>query len=210
MPMSANRKILIVDDDRLILSTLGRALRAQSYEVLEASTGGEAMKIAAEHAPDLAILDVRLDGESGIELGHRLAESTQTPFLFLSAYAEQDVVKEASCGCALGYLVKPVSPTNLIPTIETALTRAAEIRKLKCDKMNLTAAMCSDRRISMAIGILMERHRRSEDDAFEMLRMRARSRRRKIVDVAAEIVQAVTTLDEPEEARPGRPGKSGR
>jgi len=210
MPMCASRKILIVDDDRLILSTLGRALRAQSYEVLEASTGGEAMKIAAEHAPDLAILDVRLDGESGIELGHRLAESTQTPFLFLSAYAEQDVVKEASCGCALGYLVKPVSPTNLIPTIETALTRAAEIKKLKCDKMNLTAAMCSDRRISMAIGILMERHRKGEDDAFEILRQRARSRRRKIVDVAAEIVQALMTLDEPEEARPGRPERSGR
>lgn len=210
MPMYASRKILIVDDDRLILSTLGRALRAQSYEVLEASTGGEAMKIATEHAPDLAILDVRLDGESGIELGHRLAESTQTPFLFLSAYAEQDVVKEASCGCALGYLVKPVSPTNLIPTIETALTRAAEIRKLKCDKINLTAAMCSDRRISMAIGILMERHRKPEDDAFELLRMRARSQRRKIIDVAAEIVQAVMTLDEPGEKRPGRPEKSGR
>jgi len=124
--MTAHR-ILIADDDRLILSTLGQGLRDVGYEVLEATDGKAAVHVCETSQPELAILDMRMPGMSGVEAAHLIRQRTATPFIFLSAYGDKEVVQLAVQEGALAYLVKPVDTPQIVPTIEAALARAAEL-----------------------------------------------------------------------------------
>ena len=99
--------ILVVDDDRLILATLAKGLRQADYGVSEANSGEDALRLASAVKPDLALLDMRMPGMSGIELAQRLT-SDEIPFIFLSAYGDAEIVKQAAEHGALGYLVKPL------------------------------------------------------------------------------------------------------
>ena len=201
--------ILVADDDRLIRVTFARGLREANYDVLEAADGREAADLGCEHKPDLAILDLRMPRMSGIEAARELRDSAGVPFVFLSAYNVEDVVKQAAEEGALGYLVKPIEVKQVLPTIEAALERAEEIRKLKKTKDGLTIALGQHREISVAIGILAERHHMTADEAFEALRGYARSNRRKLSDVATELVKSVDEVNDllsgiVENARPAK------
>lgn len=189
------KKILLVEDDRLVLATMAGGLRDAGYEVCEAATGDEALRICEERRPDLVILDVRLPGISGIDVAERLAESCDTPFIFLTAYGDQKIVKSAVELGAMGYLIKPIEMQQLIPAVEAVLGRAGELRQLRDDQGHLRIALTQKRETSMAVGVLMERHGLSADDAFARLRDTARSQRRKVVDLATEIIAASETLN---------------
>lgn len=201
-----NRRLLLADDDRLILATLGRGLRDVGFDVIEAVSGEEAVHLAKEKSPDLAILDVRMPGLSGIETAQRLRRETTVPFIFLSAYGDTDVVKQAAVEGALGYLLKPIDVPQMVPLIEAALARAAEIRALRANEAHLNTALAAGRETSVAVGLLMERKRLTLADAFETLRSYARSQRRKVQDVAGEMVRAAELLNSPKAApRKGKP-----
>ena len=88
--------ILLVDDDRLILATLGTGLRRAGYSVSEANSGEQALRLAAERKPDLALLDIRMPGMSGIEVAAQFRETHGTPFIFLSAYGDENLVDQAA------------------------------------------------------------------------------------------------------------------
>ena len=188
--------ILVADDDRLVLATLTRGMRNAGYSVLPASNGKEAVQIGIREKPALAVLDIRMPDMSGIEVARRLKEETETPFLFLSAYHEPKLVAEATEEGALGYLVKPIDVAKLIPAVEAALLRGAEIRELEQEQSKLNQALSRDKTISIAVGILMERYHLSSSEAFEVLRLHARSKRQKLADVAKQTVEAADRLNE--------------
>lgn len=190
------RCILIVDDDRLILATLSKGLQQAGYKILQAASGEEALHIIDEQTPDLAILDVRMPNMSGIELAKHLREKTAVPFMFFSAYSDIDVARQAAEFGAVGYLVKPIDTPQMIPSIEAGLARAAEIKDLRRVEANLNAALASGRETSIAMGILMERYHIDRMTAFETLRIHARTLRRKVNDVAAELIKAEETLNQ--------------
>ncbi|MEK7863916.1 MAG: response regulator [Chloroflexota bacterium] len=185
-----------MDDDRLVLSTLGDELKVRGYEVPLASSGEEGVRAAREQSPDLVVMDVRMPGMSGIEAARAIRESGGAPALFLSAFDERETVERAVAEGALGYLVKPVGANQLVPAIEAAIARAADLKKLAAAEENLRIALAGERAVSIAVGILMERHRLGAGEAFERLRRYARSRRRKINDVATEAVGSVELLAE--------------
>jgi response regulator NasT len=187
--------ILVVDDDRLVLASLSRGLRQTGYRVTEAGNGEDAFKIAERTAPDLALLDVRMPGMNGIELGRMLREQVGVPFLYLSAYGQADVVAQAAEHGALGYLVKPLDIAQILPAVETALSRAAEIRTLRDKEGQLSAALGGSRDVSVAVGLLMERHHLDREEAFEALRAHARSGRRALIEVAHEILESSEKLN---------------
>lgn len=187
--------ILIVDDDRLILGTLSEGLRSAGYEVLGAGSGEEALMLVAQRTPDIALLDIRLEGMSGIELGRILIQRFAVPFLFLSAFGDEEIVRQAAEHGALGFLVKPLQVSQIIPAIEAARTRASEIVELKTARDQLTAALEGARETSMAIGVLMERRRLNRDEAFHALRRSSRSQRRKVQVVAAELLDAIEKVN---------------
>lgn len=189
------KRLLVADDDRLVLYSLANGLRNAGYEILEASNAEEAKQLCQENKPDLALLDIRLPGKSGIELAECLKTETEVPFLFLSAYSDNETVRQAVAIGALGYLVKPLDIAQIIPTIEAALARATEIRKLRESSDNLSAALKNSRETSIAVGLVMERYALKAEAAFEVLRSYARNERRKIADVAANILEGGETLE---------------
>ena len=201
---AAARRILVVDDDRLVLALLARGLRDAGYQVSEASNGEQAFELARAKNPDLALLDVRMPGMSGIELGRLLRERTGVPFLYLSAYGQADVVKSAAEHGALGYLVKPLDIPQILPSIEAALARAAEIGKLRDAEAQLNEALANSREISTAVGVLMERAHLDQKQAFEALRNHARAQRRKVQDVAKDVISGVETINRVLGVEPGQ------
>ena len=202
------RHILVVDDDRLVLASISRGLKQAGYRVSEASNGEDAVNAAGKSLPDLALLDVRMPVMNGIELGRLLREHAGVPFMYLSAYGQADIVTQAAEQGALGYLVKPLEIAQILPAVETALSRAAEIRNLRDKEGQLTTALAGSREVSMAVGLLMERHHLGRDEAFEALRSRARAGRRALPDVAREVLESSEKLNFYKKMEPAtKPGK---
>jgi response regulator NasT len=187
---TASKSLLLVDDDRLILSTLSRGLSRAGYKVSTAESVDEAEAWLKENErPDLVILDLRMPVRSGQELADQLGAS-QIPFIMMTALSEQDAIKRASASGAMGYLLKPVDVTQLIPAIETAISRAKEIQGLRGTKDQLQSALDDDRSVSVAVGIIMDQHRLGQKDAMELLRNKARSKQLKLVDLASQVISS--------------------
>lgn len=188
-------RLLLVDDDRLVLSTLASGLRQEGYRVSTAESAEDAEAILASgERPDLAILDVRLSGQDGLYLADRLHELDHIPFMMFSAYSAPAMVERANRHGALGYLVKPLDIPQMVPAIEAALARANDLQDLRTTRLQLQAALDAERDINLAVGITMMQHRLTRREAFELLRKSARSRRCKLAELAAEIIQAAETL----------------
>lgn len=183
-------RILVADDDALVLATLSAGLRDLDYQVLEADCGEQAISLCKQQPPDLAILDVHMPGISGIETAKIIFNQVQVPFLFLSAFDDPSLVDQAVSEGALGYLVKPVDVRQIVPTIEAALLRSAEINTLRHRETHLSAALYSGREVSIAIGLIMGRTKLNAEQAEAALRTYARSERRKMSEIADELVQA--------------------
>ena len=114
-------KILVVDDDRLVLATVTHGLAKAGYDIIDADNGDDAILLARQHRPDLALLDIRMEGMSGFDVAAYLRESLQTPFMFLSAFADEDTVAQVKALGAVAYLVKPLDIAQIVPTVEAAL-----------------------------------------------------------------------------------------
>ena len=182
-------RLLIADDDRVILATLAEDLSEHRYDVQTASTGEEAVTACRFCTPDLAILDIRMPVMGGIEAARLIRAEHDVPILFLSAYSDREMVEDAVAEGALGYLIKPTSTEKLIPAIVTALARAKDLKTAERSQHNLTQAMQSKRETDIAIGILIERFNVNREIAFEALRRMARSSNRKLVEIASDLVE---------------------
>ncbi|HJV51329.1 MAG TPA: response regulator [Noviherbaspirillum sp.] len=192
---SGKRRILLVDDDRSTLALLTQILLQAGHEVEQASCGEAALSIALQHAPDLALLDVNMPGMSGVELARRLRAETGVPFMFLSADGDLGVVREATAHGAVGYQLKPVDPVRIVAAVQVALTQADEMRRLRQAEAAMAAALACEREISVAVGLLMARFQADRGTAFEVLREHARSSRRKMSDVAKDLLLAEKTFN---------------
>lgn len=180
--------LLIADDDRLILFSLAKGLRAAGYTVIEANSGERAIELCHDITPDLAILDMRMQGLSGLDVAKWLSENTTTPFIFLSAYDDLEIVQDATTAGALGYMIKPMDVHQMLPGIRAALARGMEIRKLKEKEQHLSHTLNNSRDISVAMGILMAHLNIGQQEAFEKIRRSARDQRRKTTEIAADII----------------------
>lgn len=191
----SKRRILIVDDDAILLQFISEVLVHAGYETVTATSGAAALLEVAEREPDLALLDITMPGMSGLELARQLKAGTSVPFMFLSAVDDVESARQAADHGAVGYLVKPVDAARLLPAFEAALARADDIRQLRRTEVNLSAALAAGRETSLAVGLLMAKFQTDRNTAFEILRDHARSSRRKINEVAEQLLQAEETLN---------------
>jgi len=180
-------KILVVDDDLLVLATTTMGLQQVGYEAMQAASGAQALQLCGHERPDLVLLDIRMPAMSGFELA-KLFNEQKISFIFLSAYSDEDMVKTAAQVGALGYLIKPIEMHRIIPAIEVALILAVEQIKAGQAIDNLANALGKNREIDVAIGLLMERYQLKQVGAFEHLRNYARSNRMKVIDVANGLI----------------------
>jgi response regulator NasT len=188
--------LLLVDDDRLVLSMLALALSRAGYHISTAESADEAENCLSEglQRPQLVILDVHMPEQNGLSLAQRLHDLDHIPFMMLSAYSDAETVQQATAQGALGYVVKPIDPAQLIPAIEAALARANDLAELRTTRQQLQNALDNERDINLAVGITMMQHRLSRKAAFEMLRQGARRQQRKLAEVAQGIILAAETL----------------
>lgn len=134
-------RILIVDDDRMIRAMLRSGIVKAGYEILEAESGEQALALLATATPDFALLDISMEGMSGIELAQRLRSETSIPFMFLSSHQEDDIVAQAIQNGAVGYLVKPIDIGQILPALKAGIARAEEIRQLRRTEVKLNASL---------------------------------------------------------------------
>lgn len=175
-------KLLVADDDRVVLFTLVEGLREAGFEVVEARDGARALALCRSERPDLALLDIRMPGLDGLELARRLREETTVPFLFFTAYDDEELVQQAVKLGALGYLVKPLDVPRIVPMLRAALARSIEFDGLR-------AALRSNRSIGTAVGIAMRAWNLDQQAAFERLRKHARDRSTKLENIARAMVE---------------------
>ena len=192
---TVKRRILIVDDDPLLLQFLTEVIGHAGYETVAATSGEQALQLIAEREPDMALLDITMPGMTGLELARHLKEHTSVPFMFLSAIGDSESSRQAAANGAVGYLVKPVDAERLMPAFEAGLARADDIRQLRRTEHNLNAALAAGRETSLAVGLLMCKFQTDRNTAFEVLRDHARSSRRKINEVADQLLAAEETLN---------------
>jgi two-component system, response regulator PdtaR len=191
------RLILLVDDDPLLLDYLKTVLDHAGYDTVAAESAAEALQRVAEREADiaLALLDISMPGMSGLDLARRLKDHTSVAFMFLSSVDDAETARQAASHGAVGFVVKPVDAARLLPAFESALARADEIRQLRRTEANLNAALAAGRETSLAVGLLMARYQTDRNTAFEVLRDHARSSRRKINEVAEQLVSAEELLN---------------
>ena len=188
------RHIMVVDKDEQLVSELSNSLRAAGYRVTEVASSEEALEVAAQDAPDLAVIDTRILDRAGAGLGNQLHERSGVPFLCLSGPVDRETAAEAAEQGALGYLVKPLAVQQILPSIEAALTRGSDIRKLRANESQLNHALAGTRAVNMAVGLLMMRDRINREQALDILRSSARALRRPVAEMAADLLNAVENL----------------
>ncbi|MDO9597141.1 MAG: response regulator [Azoarcus sp.] len=189
------KNVLIVDDDRVILNLLAEGLCDIGYTVAVAISGEDALKMVEGRSFDLAVLDMLMPGMSGLDLAKRFATMGGPPFVFLSAFGHESVVREAADAGAMGYLIKPVDVPQLVPFIEASIARAREIEGLRSTSSHLEKALSVEQSTRTAVGIIMVRKGLDRQGAFDFLRARARSQRRKVSELAEEIIAGVEDIN---------------
>jgi DNA-binding response OmpR family regulator len=188
-------RILVVDDDRLVLATVVAGLRQAGFEVLEADNGDDAILLARNHRPRLAILDMRMQGKSGMDVARYLASNTSTGFMFLSAFGDPSIVDESARLGALGYLVKPIDIRQIVPAVNAALAKLDAGAAAAAARPAPPAAAAAIQAEAIAVGILMERLRLDQNRALQALREQARSEGRSVESLATSMVEAANRLN---------------
>ena len=199
------RRLLIVDDDRELTDLLVQALGEVGYEVVAAQSATDALAAIATASPDLAVLDIKMPGTSGLTLSELLRDQFAIPFVFFSAVDNEETVRQATMMGALAYLVKPLDMRHLVPAISAAMARADELRRLRQSESQLSLALQQNRGISVATGILMERLRLCRGTALEFLRRQTRARRQRMSEVAEDVVKSTEYVNGIGAAAPQQP-----
>ena len=218
--MADKGKILVVDDDRLVLATVSHGLAQAGYEVIDADNGDDAILLAREHRPDLALLDIRMEGLSGFDVAAYLRDHLHLPFMFLSAFADEDTVRQVQALGAVAYLVKPLDIGQILPAVAAALaqlpargaaataaapalavveviTTATPAIMASAGPTTATSATTAQLPIdpvSAAVGVLMHRYSLQRSAALARLQKLAVDEQHSLSDQALRLLDAVELL----------------
>ena len=187
-------RILVAEDETLIRMDLVEMLGEAGYEVVaEASNGEEAVKLASEIKPDLAILDVKMPVLDGISAAEKIISIS--PVLMLTAFSQKDLVERARDAGAMAYVVKPFTINDLVPAIEISVSRHRQMKSLETEVADLHDRLETRKIIDRAKGILMKALNLSEPEAFSWIQRAAMDRRITMKEVAEAVINPSATLN---------------
>src|SRR5438477_4965111 len=182
-------RILVAEDETIIRLDLVEMLGRAGLEVCaEARDGEEAIALAREHEPDLAILDVKMPRLDGIEAARRILDERPIPIVMLTAYGQDELVSRAVEAGVFGYLVKPFREADLLPAIRTARARHEELTEIREQAESLAEALAARKSIERAKGLLMTKEGLTEQDAFARLRRASQLSGRPLKVVAEALI----------------------
>jgi two-component system, response regulator PdtaR len=195
-------RILVVDDDRLVLATVVHGLAQAGYDVIDADNGDDAILLAREHRPQLALLDIRMEGKSGFDVAETLRDAYAIPFMFLSAFADEATLAKVRELGAMDYLVKPLNVGQIVPAVDAVLARlrggeAAPVAVPAAPapaQASAQAAASLDDPVPLAVGVLMHRHSLPRAQAWQRLQKLAQEHQRTPLQQAERLLAAVEEL----------------
>jgi response regulator NasT len=182
---TAKPRVLIAEDEALIRMDLAEMLVEEGYDVVgQAADGEQAIALAEELRPDLVVCDVKMPKLDGIAAAQRIAEQRIAPVVILTAFAQRDLVERARDAGAMAYLVKPFSRNDLVPAIEMAMSRFAEVQALEKEVEDLTERLETRKAVDRAKSVLQKELGLSESDAFRWIQKTAMDLRLSMRQVA--------------------------
>jgi response regulator NasT len=182
-------RILVAEDETIIRLDLKETLERAGFEVCgEARDGEEAVELAREEKPDLAVLDVKMPRLDGIEAARRILAERPIPIVMLTAYGHDELVARVVEAGVFAYLVKPFRESDLLPAIQTAKARYAELEALREEAESLAETLATRKVVERAKGLLMEQEGLSEQDAFTRLQRVSQTSGRPMKVVAEALI----------------------
>jgi len=189
---SSPTRVVIAEDEAIIRLDLKELLQEEGYDVVgETGRGDEAIELVRTHRPDLVILDIKMPGLDGLSAARQIAGERLAAVLMVTAFSQRELVEQARDAGALAYLVKPFQKSDLIPAIEVAIGRFAELTSLEREVEDLQGRLEARKTIDRAKGKLMDDHGMAEQDAWRFLQQSAMTNRVRIDEVAAQVLDGV-------------------
>ncbi|WP_443033479.1 ANTAR domain-containing response regulator [Streptomyces sp. ACA25] len=183
-------RVVIAEDEALIRLDLKEMLEEEGYAVVgEAGDGQRAVELAREHRPDLVVLDVKMPVMDGISAAEKIAADQIAPVLMLTAFSQRDLVERARDAGAMAYLVKPFSKSDVIPAIEIAVSRFAELRTLSEEVSDLAQRLETRKLVDRAKSVLQTQYGLTEPAAFRWIQKTSMDRRLSMQQVAEAVIQ---------------------
>ncbi len=183
-------RIVLAEDEAIIRLDLRECLQEEGYEIVgDVGRGDKAVAMVRDLKPDVAIFDIKMPGMSGLEAAKIVSEEKICPVVMLTAFSQREVIEQARDAGALAYLVKPFQKTDLVPAIELAIGRFAELRALGDEVAVLGAQLQIRKTLDRAKGVLIDKYAMSEAESFSFIQSLAMSERKKMADIAEQIIE---------------------
>jgi response regulator NasT len=183
------RRVVIAEDEALIRLDLAEMLAEEGYDVVgQAGDGERAVELAEELRPDLVVLDVKMPKLDGISAAERIAKQRIAPVVILTAFSQRDLVERARDAGAMAYLVKPFGKHDLVPAVEMAVSRFAELQMLESEVADLSERLETRKLVDRAKGVLQQQLELSEPDSFRWIQKTAMDLRLSMRQVAEGVI----------------------
>jgi len=188
-PVPAPRRVVIAEDEALIRLDLAEMLAEEGYDVVgQAGDGERAVELAEELRPDLVVLDVKMPKLDGIAAAERIASQRIAPVVILTAFSQRELVERARDAGAMAYLVKPFTKSDLVPAVEMAVSRFAELHMLEPEVADLQERLETRKAVDRAKSVLQDQLQLSEPEAFRWIQKTAMDLRLSMRQVAEGVV----------------------
>src|SRR4051794_10098023 len=188
----SGRRVVVAEDEALIRLDLVEMLREEGFDVVgEAGDGERAVELAREHTPDVVVLDVKMPVLDGLSAAEQIGREKLGPTVMLTAFSQKELVERARDAGAMAYVVKPFTKADLLPAIEIAVSRYAELRALEAEVADLGERFETRKRTDRAKGVLMKKLGLSEPEAFRWIQKTSMDRRMSMREVADAVVSGM-------------------
>ncbi len=184
-------RIIVAEDDTVIRMDLKEELQRQGYLVVgDVGDGQSAVNLARELRPDLMVMDIRMPEMDGIAAAEILTREKLAPVVLLTAYSDEELIERARAAGVVHYVTKPWRASDLKPAIEIALSRFQEFRAMEVKVADLEEHLATRKVVEKAKGVLMEKYKINEQEAFRRIQKASMNYRKSMKDVAEAILLA--------------------
>ncbi|NCD18513.1 MAG: response regulator [Actinobacteria bacterium] len=186
------RRVVVAEDEPLIRLDIVESLTEAGYEVVgEAGDGATAVELVAELEPDVVVMDVQMPEVDGITAAERIMKDRTCAVVMLTAFSQTELVERARDAGAMAYVVKPFTPSDLLPALEIAVSRFQEIVSLESEIADLAERFETRKRVDRAKGLLMSKMGLSEPESFRWIQKTSMDRRLTMREVADAVIEQV-------------------
>ena len=187
--VETNRRVVVAEDESLIRMDVVETLREHGFDVVaEVGDGALALAAVIEHKPDLVVMDIKMPNMDGLTAAEQMA-GHKVAIVLLTAFSQKELVDRANQAGAMAYVVKPFTPNDLMPAVEIALSRHAQLIALEHEISDLNERFETRKLVDRAKGLLNEKMNLSEPEAFRWIQKASMDRRLTMQEVAQTVIE---------------------